>query len=37
MEMDKAQLEEHMRTSKVLEFTDKVYKPSKTIEFNRNG
>ena len=25
------------RTAQVLEFTDKVYKPSKTIEFDRNG
>ena len=25
------------RTAKYLELTDKVYKPSKTIEFNREG
>jgi len=32
-----AQLEEEQRTEKFLEFTNKVYKPSKTIEFNREG
>lgn len=37
LEEAKADLEEEQRTSKVLEFTDRVYKPSKTIEFDRNG
>jgi hypothetical protein len=32
-----AQTELQQRTSKYLERTDKVYKPSKTIEFNRDG
>ena len=31
------QLEVQQRTAKYLERTDKVYKPSKTIEFDRNG
>lgn len=32
-----AQLEEEQRTEKFLEYTNKIYKPSKTIEFNREG
>lgn len=32
-----AQLEEEQRTEKFLEYTSKVYKPSSTIEFNREG
>jgi len=30
-------LEEAQRTEKFLEYTHKVYKPSKTITFDRNG
>uniref|UniRef100_A0A7S3U6N8 Uncharacterized protein n=1 Tax=Strombidinopsis acuminata TaxID=141414 RepID=A0A7S3U6N8_9SPIT len=30
-------MELHQRTSKYLERTDKVYKPSQTLEFNRDG
>ena len=30
-------LEENQRTEKFLEYTHKVYKPSKTITFDRNG
>lgn len=32
-----AQAELHQRTAKYLERTDKVYKPSQTLEFNREG
>lgn len=32
-----AYLEEKQRTAKMVEYTDKVYKPSKTITFDRNG
>jgi len=32
-----ARLEEQQRTEKFLEYTNKIYKPSKTIEFNREG
>lgn len=32
-----AELEEEQRTEKFLEYTSKIYKPSKTIEFNREG
>ncbi len=32
-----AQLEEEQRTEKFLEYSNKIYKPSKTIEFNREG
>jgi hypothetical protein len=32
-----AQLEEDQRTEKFLEYTSKIYKPSSTIEFNREG
>jgi hypothetical protein len=32
-----AELEEAQRTEKFLEYTHKVYKPSKTITFNREG
>ena len=32
-----AQSELNQRTAKYLERTDKVYKPSKTLEFNRDG
>jgi hypothetical protein len=32
-----AQAELTQRTAKYLERTDKVYKPSKTLEFNRDG
>ena len=32
-----AQTELHQRTSKYLERTDKIYKPSTTLEFNREG
>jgi hypothetical protein len=35
--MEKAKLEEEQRTAKYLEYTHKVYKPSKTITFDRNG
>ena len=31
------EMEKHQRTAKYLERTDKVYKPSQTIEFNREG
>lgn len=31
------QLEENQRTEKFLEYTSKIYKPSSTIEFNREG
>ena len=32
-----ATLEEEQRTAKFLEYTSKIYKPSKTITFDRNG
>lgn len=32
-----AELEEDQRSAKFLEYTTKIYKPSKTIEFNREG
>ncbi len=32
-----AELEEAQRKGKFLEYTNKVYKPSKTITFDRNG
>ena len=32
-----AELEEEQRTEKFLEYTNKIYKPSSTIEFNREG
>lgn len=32
-----AELEEEQRKAKFLEYTHKVYKPSKTITFDRNG
>jgi hypothetical protein len=32
-----AALEEEQRSAKFLEYTSKIYKPSKTITFNRNG
>jgi hypothetical protein len=32
-----ATLEEQQRTAKFLEYTTKIYKPSKTITFDRNG
>lgn len=32
-----AQLEEEQRTEKFLEYTRNIYKPSSTIEFNREG
>ena len=32
-----AEAEIERRTSKFVEYTDKVYKPSKTIQFDRNG
>jgi hypothetical protein len=32
-----AEMEEEQRKSKFLEYTQKVYKPSKTITFDRNG
>jgi hypothetical protein len=32
-----AELEEEQRKAKYLEYTHKVYKPSKTITFDRNG
>ena len=31
------ELEEAQRTEKFLEYTNKIYKPSKTITFDRNG
>lgn len=35
--VETASLEEINRSAKFLEYTDKVYKPSKTITFDRNG
>ena len=35
--VETATLEEINRSAKFLEYTDKVYKPSKTITFDRNG
>jgi len=35
--LEKAKLEEEQRTAKYLEYTHKVYQPSKTITFDRNG
>jgi hypothetical protein len=35
--MHTAALEEEQRTAKFLEYTTKIYKPSKTITFDRNG
>lgn len=35
--MDTAQLEEKQRYAKFVEYTDKIYKPSKTITYNREG
>ena len=35
--METARDEEAQRTGKYLEYTHKVYKPSKTITFNRDG
>lgn len=32
-----AELEETQRTEKFVEYTSKIYKPSSTIEFNREG
>ncbi len=32
-----AEMEEEQRKAKFLEYTQKVYKPSKTITFDRNG
>lgn len=32
-----AELEENQRKAKFLEYTTKIYKPSKTITFDRNG
>ena len=32
-----AELEEQQRSEKFLEYTQKIYKPSRTIEFNREG
>ena len=32
-----AEIEEEQRKSKFLEYTNKIYKPSKTITFDRNG
>jgi hypothetical protein len=32
-----ATLEEEQRSAKFLEYTSKIYKPSKTITFDRNG
>jgi hypothetical protein len=32
-----AELEEKSRSAKFVEYSDKVYKPSKTIQFDRNG
>ena len=32
-----ASMEEDQRTAKFLEYTNKIYKPSETITFNRDG
>lgn len=36
-QVELAEMEEIQRSAKYLEYTQRIYKPSKTIEFNRDG